>query len=100
MAVDEPSDMDNFLPMLNDYLSSAPRFPLCRQIRANCFLVNDTKPTDWTPLQKPSASTTSLKNKIPRATRDDDDDYVWDVFYHRPATLSERIAAANNVGTM
>ena len=28
MAVDEPSDMDNFLPMLNDYLSSAPRFPL------------------------------------------------------------------------
>lgn len=24
MAVDEPSDMDNFLPMLNDYLSSAP----------------------------------------------------------------------------
>ena len=28
-----------------------------------------------------------------------DGDYVWDVFYHRPATLSEWIEAAN-VGTL
>jgi hypothetical protein len=27
------------------------------------------------------------------------DDYVWDVFYHRPATLSEWNEAAN-VGTL
>ena len=30
---------------------------------------------------------------------DSDADYVWDVFYHRPATLTEWNAAAN-VGTL
>lgn len=33
------------------------------------------------------------------AVDDSSDDYVWDVFYHRPATLSEWNAAAN-VGTV
>ncbi|KJA14316.1 hypothetical protein HYPSUDRAFT_150581 [Hypholoma sublateritium FD-334 SS-4] len=82
MAVDEPSDMDNFLPMLNDYLS-----------------MHDSEPTSRIPLQKSSAATTSLKSKIPSPVCDEDD-YVWDVFYHRPATLSEWNAVANNVGTV
>lgn len=28
------------------------------------------------------------------------DDYVWDVFYHRPASLSEWNHVAANVGTL
>lgn len=32
---------------------------------------------------------------IPSSSRSDPGDYVWDVFYHRPATLSEWNEAAN-----
>lgn len=28
------------------------------------------------------------------------EDYVWDVFYHRPATISEWDAAASKVGML
>lgn len=61
--------------------------------------MHDSDPTSRTPLQKSSAATTSLKDKIPTPAAGEDD-YVWDVFYHRPATLSEWNAVAANVGTV
>ncbi|KAF4617307.1 hypothetical protein D9613_006005 [Agrocybe pediades] len=86
MAVDTPSEMDKFLPMLNDYLR-----------------IHDM-PTDQPP-KKPSNSVANNVNSVePNVTQapkkpSTDDDYVWDVFYHRPATLSEWNAVAN-VGTV
>ncbi|KAG6900395.1 hypothetical protein C0993_011383 [Termitomyces sp. T159_Od127] len=57
-------EMENFLPMLNDYLKHPP----------------------------PVENTASLTKDVTMQTNDD---YVWDVFYHRPATLSEWNEAAN-----
>ncbi|KAF9485884.1 hypothetical protein BDN70DRAFT_870810 [Pholiota conissans] len=75
MNVDEPSDMDKFLPMLNDYLN-----------------LHDVKQTNSEVPLAPAA----VENKPPKVASDDED-YVWDVFYHRPATLTEWNAAANSV---
>lgn len=44
----------------------------------------------------PSLEPTKPVSSEPKAS---DDDYVWDVFYHRPATLTEWNAVAN-VGTV
>ncbi|KAF8967109.1 hypothetical protein BDZ97DRAFT_566928 [Flammula alnicola] len=82
MVVDEPSEMDKFLPMLNDYLK-------IHDVDVN---TSDASPA----LKKPSGS--ALRTGVPLATSNDDD-YVWDVFYHRPATLSEWNEVAN-VGTV
>lgn len=71
------TEMDNFLPMLNDYLK-----------------IHDTDmDTETNPrvLKKPSG--------VMGQPFTSDGDYVWDVFYHRPATLSEWNEAAN-VGTL
>ncbi|KAF8237136.1 hypothetical protein L208DRAFT_1431751 [Tricholoma matsutake] len=76
-AVDKPtvdSEMEKFLPMLNDYLISHD-------------VSFDTKEAHLA-MGKPAPASTSTSN-----------DYVWDVFYHRPATLSEWNEAAN-VGTL
>jgi len=62
------SEMENFLPMLNDYLK-----------------LHDV------PLDLKGANATTSTSQY--------NDYVWDVFYHRPATLSEWNEAAN-VGTL
>ncbi|KZP05212.1 hypothetical protein FIBSPDRAFT_923225 [Athelia psychrophila] len=70
------SDMDKFLPMLSDYLK-----------------IHDMTPPGSPSLKKPSSSALPAIGKS-------DDDYVWDVFYHRPASLSEWNAVAANVGTL
>ncbi|KAH7885138.1 hypothetical protein F5I97DRAFT_1928562 [Phlebopus sp. FC_14] len=61
------TEMDKFLPMLQDYLS-----------------LHDTSST--TPGTTPSAPV--------------GDDYVWDVFYRRPYSLTEWNSVAANVGTL
>jgi len=65
-------EMEKFLPMLNEYLT-----------------LNDIA------ISAPSSSV--AENSAPSTSSTDD--YVWDVFYHRPATLSEWNEAAN-VGTL
>ncbi|CAA7261453.1 unnamed protein product [Cyclocybe aegerita] len=74
---DELSEVDKFLPMLNDYLK--------------IHEMDTEKDSSVEPLKKPS----SQRN----ATLPLTDDYVWDVFYHRPVTLSEWNEAAK-VGTL
>ncbi|KAH7913425.1 hypothetical protein BJ138DRAFT_1146173 [Hygrophoropsis aurantiaca] len=64
------AEMESFLPMLNEYLS----------------------------LQDITASSSQASVNTPPDTSKGDD-YVWDVFYRRPATLNEWVAAAN-VGTL
>ncbi|KAF8909012.1 hypothetical protein CPB84DRAFT_1813251 [Gymnopilus junonius] len=76
MVVDEaPSEMDKFLPMLQDYLKSP------------CFQ----------PVFHPVHEGADITSGV--STPKGDNDYVWDVFYHRPATLSEWNEVAN-VGTV
>ncbi|KIK03305.1 hypothetical protein K443DRAFT_95367 [Laccaria amethystina LaAM-08-1] len=65
------SEMEKFLPMLNDYLKIQDINPI---------LVSDPS----------MAAPESLYSE---------GDYVWDVFYHRPATLSEWNEVAN-IGTL
>ncbi|EGN98124.1 hypothetical protein SERLA73DRAFT_138396 [Serpula lacrymans var. lacrymans S7.3] len=67
------SEMEKFLPMLNDYLN-----------------INDISIT-LPPVASSSVNSVSDKSES--------GDYVWDVFYRRPATLSEWNSAAN-VGTL
>ncbi|KAF9534527.1 hypothetical protein CPB83DRAFT_844379 [Crepidotus variabilis] len=67
---EDTSEMDKFLPMLNDYLR-----------------IHDINPAADIPADG------SKRLDV------NGNDYVWDVFYHRPATLSEWNAAAN-VGTL
>ncbi|KAG6909269.1 hypothetical protein DXG01_001331 [Tephrocybe rancida] len=74
LATDKPvsthmdPEMEKFLPMLNDYLK-----------------LHDVAPEPAT------ANDTAFSGDLKMQT----DDYVWDVFYHRPATLSEWNEAAN-----
>ncbi|KAJ7164699.1 hypothetical protein C8R43DRAFT_988057, partial [Mycena crocata] len=65
-------EMDKFLPMLNEYL----------------------KLNDITASASAASSVADLPPSVSSV-----DDYVWDVFYHRPATLTEWNEAAN-VGTL
>jgi len=65
-------EMEKFMPMLDEYLK-----------------LNDISV---------SASSSSVPEILPPSTSSTDD-YVWDVFYHRPATLTEWNEAAN-VGTL
>ncbi|KAF8208600.1 hypothetical protein K438DRAFT_1812540 [Mycena galopus ATCC 62051] len=78
LSADKPAaagneEMDKFIPMLNEYLK-----------------LNDISA---------SASTSSIAETLPPSESVSTDDYVWDVFYHRPATLTEWNEAAN-VGTL
>ncbi|KAJ6584666.1 hypothetical protein B0H19DRAFT_1318809 [Mycena capillaripes] len=67
-------EMEKFMPMLNEYLK-----------------LNDISA---------SASSSSVQESLPTPeSSSSTDDYVWDVFYHRPATLTEWNEAAN-VGTL
>ncbi|KAI0088498.1 hypothetical protein BDY19DRAFT_947965 [Irpex rosettiformis] len=63
-------EIAKFLPMLNDYLRLSG--------------------------EGSSLSTSSSENAVPN----DDDDYVWDVFYSRPATFREFYSSYSNVGTV
>ncbi|KAJ7828087.1 hypothetical protein B0H13DRAFT_2420383 [Mycena leptocephala] len=68
-------EMEKFMPMLNEYLK-----------------LNDISA---------SASVSSVAETLPpsESLSSSTDDYVWDVFYHRPVTLTEWNEAAN-VGTL
>ncbi|KAJ7465301.1 hypothetical protein FB451DRAFT_1488972 [Mycena latifolia] len=66
------AEMEKFMPMLDEYLR-----------------LNDIAA---------SASASSVAETLPPSASSTDD-YVWDVFYHRPATLTEWNEAAN-VGTL
>ncbi|KAG5648395.1 hypothetical protein DXG03_004969 [Asterophora parasitica] len=81
-AVD--AEMDKFLPMLNDYLKCTFS-DLCPK---TVITVHDFE------LNPAPAVSQTLGDSDSQP-----DDYVWDVFYHRPVTLSEWNAAAN-VGTL
>ncbi|KAF8798860.1 hypothetical protein BYT27DRAFT_7202578 [Phlegmacium glaucopus] len=80
LSADE-SEMDKFLPMLNDYLKIHD--------------IDVGSEANSRVLKKPSG--VIGQPTLPASTSDGD--YVWDVFYHRPATLSEWNEAAN-VGTL
>ncbi|KAJ3576299.1 hypothetical protein NP233_g546 [Leucocoprinus birnbaumii] len=73
-------EMDKFLPLLNDYLR-----------------IHDI-PTHTEPNTLATASHTKPGKGVTAA--DESDDYVWDVFYHRPASLSEWNAVAARTGTI
>ncbi|KAJ7366552.1 hypothetical protein DFH08DRAFT_909780 [Mycena albidolilacea] len=66
-------EMEKFMPMLNEYLK-----------------IHDIST---------SSSASSVSETFPPPESSATDDYVWDVFYHRPATLTEWNEAAN-VGTL
>lgn len=61
--------------------------------------VNDidvSSPASIAPSQSPIAVHPSINDSRPKPPQDDDDgDYVWDVFFHRPTTLSEWNDLAN-----
>jgi len=81
LPTDDASEMDKFLPMLNDYLKIHD--------------IDIGSATNSRILKKPSA----VIGQPTSPPSGSDADYVWDVFYHRPATLTEWNAAAN-VGTL
>ncbi|PPQ67988.1 hypothetical protein CVT25_000468 [Psilocybe cyanescens] len=78
---DEPSEIDKFLPMLNDYLKIHHLDPTAE--------ASSTAPKSVSNLNETKAGSQSSS----------DDDYVWDVFYHRPVTLSEW-NEVSNVGSV
>ncbi|KAL0960871.1 hypothetical protein HGRIS_005886 [Hohenbuehelia grisea] len=65
------TEMEKFMPMIRDYLK-----------------LHDIS-TDAEASVSPAKSPT-----------EDTDDYVWDVFYHKPVTLSEWNSVAANIGTL
>jgi hypothetical protein len=56
---------------------------------------------DMSPPGFPSAATSAAESSVPiLESKSQGDDYVWDVFYHRPTTLGEWNAAIANIGTL
>lgn len=72
-------EMEKFLPMLNDYLKI---HDIPTHAELNTF----------------AAASNTKHGKD--AFADESDDYVWDVFYHRPASLSEWNSVAARMGTI
>ncbi|KIM43232.1 hypothetical protein M413DRAFT_444040 [Hebeloma cylindrosporum] len=79
LPVDNSEEMDKFLPMLNSYLR-----------------IHNIDPNDNS-ASTPGGIYGSAGANVP--SNSSSDDYVWDVFYHRPATLSEWNEVAN-IGTV
>lgn len=63
-------EMEKFLPLLNDYLKNT------------------------------LAASPRIMSGIDTPTDESSNDYVWDVFYHRPASLSEWNSVAARTGTI
>ncbi|TEB22717.1 hypothetical protein FA13DRAFT_1740618 [Coprinellus micaceus] len=73
---------EEFQNMLSDYLKFND--------------INVSSPASIAPSQSPIAVHPSINDSRPKPPQDDDDgDYVWDVFFHRPTTLSEWNDLAN-----
>ena len=77
-----PDEMDKFTSLLNDYLKSQCHYILCERVYADIQRAVNGQETASTP-------------PVVESGADNPDDYVWDVFYHRPATLSEWNEVAN-----
>jgi hypothetical protein len=91
------SEMDKFIPMLKDYLKRTfLHVPVYDVAEQPCVVHDDIFP-DSSPSNVPVHTTAQLNSTPPPTPKAND--YVWDVFYHRPATLSEWNEAAN-VGTL
>lgn len=80
-------EMEKFLPMLQDYLTRT------QPISFSCTNKLMVQPI---PVQETSGAISNT-NVHPAAVRDD---YVWDVFYRRPYSLSEWNSFAANYGTV
>jgi len=78
-ASETDPEMEKFLPMLKDYLK-----------------IHDISPNS--PISS-TAATPKVRSGTP-AGDDESGDYVWDVFYHRPVTLSEWNSVAARTGTL
>jgi len=59
------------------------------------MLVHDINPSDDVRKENIKAVTDDRLRTVTS-----NDDYVWDVFYHRPTTVSEWNAVAANVGML
>lgn len=90
------SEMENFLPMLQDYLK-----------------INEISLAASAPPLAPSSSKAASRNKAaPRSGADeqddetrigaegDEDDYVWDVFYYRPTLNAWDAEVLRNFGSL
>lgn len=88
MALDP--EMEKFLPMLRDYLKSGysplPHDKIARSL-ADAPVNNMDTPAA---APKPAESVTVVG----------EDDYVWDVFYSRPADGLELSKLSQNIGTV
>lgn len=86
------SEMDKFLPMLQDYLkisdidlvAPAPTLAPLRRSGAR----------DGVASLGAGADETRIENAA------DEDDYVWDVFYYRPSLSAWNAAALGNFGSL
>jgi hypothetical protein len=89
-------EMERFMPMLKDYLKSKLMYRLVYWYHGL------TRPVhDFTPPSSPSPpiTTPSSCGRETAAVSLPLTDYVWDVFYHRPASLASWVDAPN-VGTV
>lgn len=97
----EDPEMTKFQNMLSDYLKCAcianPRS--IDVLTTPLSAVNDidvSSPPPIIPSGSPIAVHPSINDSRPKPPQDDEDgDYVWDVFFHRPTTLSEWNDLAN-----
>jgi len=83
------SEMEKFLPMLNNYLKS-----VYSKTNSSVYFIVDTTSTSVHDIPLSTCS----NNPPTTPSTPSSDDYVWDVFYHHPM-LSELTEAAN-VGTL
>jgi hypothetical protein len=89
-------EMEKFMPMLTDYLKSEDWcVSSCGVREFNTYKVHDISPPGSPSTAKPAAESSVSISK----SKSQGDDYVWDVFYHRPTNLGEWNAIAN-IGTL
>lgn len=80
------------MPLLKDYLKSEDRYVLFQFLVGSSYL---SKVHDMSP----PGSSTAEGSPVLTEAKVESEDYVWDVFYHKPTKLSEWNAVAN-IGTL
>jgi hypothetical protein len=84
-AVD--AEMEQFLPMLRDYLKLS-----------DIELAAPAPETSRPPIK---ATSSEQEDTATRIAAEDEDDYVWDVYYYRPTlTQWNTLAMGGNVGSL
>lgn len=93
------SEIEKFLPLLNDYLSrmscdqySQP-LSVLKDLRVNDISLS---PPDQPKKEQDTVTPSEGASKTPKVTGDD---YVWDIFYRRPAKAGEW-AGKDNIATL